>query len=216
MALQVDGPVAYLMADDIEVLNVSDPTRPTLHSVFPVRLRVTDMQMVGDQLYTVNGEELSVYHVERDQASAEIAPSGGSLVNQIKTIEMTVPPDAVDTTAVVSYTGFLAQTQPLTEDQRIVRSFAIDAGQQSPVHLADFAQPYTVELRYNQLQLSAALAQEDTLAVAVRDGDTWTELPPASYNVDTANRRVTLTGTQTREYALVGRSAHTFLPLIGR
>jgi len=175
-----------------------------------------DMQMVGDHLYTVNGEELSVYHIERDQASAEIAPSGGSLVNQIKTIEMTIPPDAVGTTAVVSYTGFLPQTQPLTEDQRIVRNFAIDAGQQSDIQLADFAQPYTIELRYNQRQLGAALAQESTLGVVVRDGDTWTELPSTSYTVDTANDRVILTGTQAREYALVGRSAHTFLPLMGR
>ena len=66
------------------------------------------------------------------------------------------------------------------------------------------------------LLCSAALAQESTLGVAVRDGDTWVDLPPKSYTVDTVNNRVILTGTQAREYALVGRSAHMFLPLVGR
>jgi hypothetical protein len=101
----------------------------------------------------------------------------------------------------------------LADDRRIVRDFEIDAhhlGAQVDI----FAQPYTLDLRYTQRQLGAALALESTIGVVTREGNAWVDVPLASYTVDTANNRVILTGTQAREYALVGRSAHTFLPLM--
>jgi hypothetical protein len=216
LALQVDGPIAYLMSSDIEILNVSDPSRPTLHSTYPTPGYVFDMQIVDDRIYVAEGAGLSILRTVPDQASAEVASIGGNLTNKINTMSMTVPPDSVDVTTVVSYTGFLAPTQPIGTDTGVVRSFEIDARRQGGAPMADFTRPYTIELRYNQLQLAAALAQESTLGVVAWDGDAWAELPAGSYSVDTANDRVTLTGTQAREYALVGRSAHTFLPLMSR
>jgi hypothetical protein len=216
LALQVDGPIAYLMANDIEILNVSDPTRPTLHSTYPTPGYVFDMQIVDDRIYVAEASGLSILRTVPDQASTEVGSIGGSLTNKINTMTMTVPPDSVDATIVVSYTGFLAPTQPIGADRGVVRSFQIYAQRQGGAPVVDFTQPYTLELRYTPRQLGAALAQESTLGVVARDGDGWVELPSTSYTVDTANDRVTLTGTEPREYALVGRSAHIFLPLMGR
>jgi hypothetical protein len=216
LALHVDGAIAYLMTDDVELLNLTNLSNPRPYATYPTPGYALDLQTVGDQIYVADGSGLTILRVERDQASAEIAPSGGSLANKIQTAAVTIPPNAVVSTVVVSYTGFVAPTQPLPDDRRIVRDFDIDAQLQMGANLADFAQPYTIDLRYTPHQLGAALAQENTLGMVVREGDTWVELPPASYTVDTANNRVMLTGTQAREYALVGRSAHTFLPLIGR
>lgn len=216
LALHVDGAIAYIMGDDIELLNLTDLSNPKLYATYPTPGYVLDMQTVGDQIYVADGTGLTILQVERDQASAEIAPSGGRLANKIQTAAISLPANAVDSTVVVSYTGYVAPTQPLPDQRKIVRDFEIDAQRQTGAQIDDFAQPYTIELRYTPRQLGAALAQESTLGVVAWDGAAWAELPASSYSVDTANDRVTLTGTQAREYALVGRSAHTFLPLMSR
>jgi hypothetical protein len=165
-----------------------------------------------------NGLRVLRLHTELLPITATITPAGGSLTTYDGGLSLSVPAGAVTSTTLITYTGQLLPTHPMSPKRGVVRSFTIAAQTSTGLPLTQLAQPATLVLSYTDaLVTDTMISDERTLNLMAWNGQAWTDLLPCnSCTLDSQNNRVTVTTNMLTEFVLVGDRHAYFLPLIVR
>jgi hypothetical protein len=148
--------------------------------------------------------------------------STGNLTSEGGTIEgdgirISFPAGAVNGNTTILYSPQNAPNHAVPAGQGVIRAFRFEAKSASGQPVTQFAQPYTMQISYDDQLLAAAGVQDpSTLTLVYWNGSAWVNMFPCQgCSVDTTNKVITVVADHFTEFALLGKSStHTiFLPL---
>jgi hypothetical protein len=175
----------------------------------------------GELLYVAGAEGgLQVRRIRRDllPATAIVASTGGTLTTIDGSMTLTVAPNTLSSTLLLTYTGLLTPTQPMT-NVTVLRSFVLEGRTGSDAPIARFSPSLSLTLRYSNTQEMTLNRQGTAMQLVRWDGTSWQLLPScATCSSSGAGSQLTVLLDRLGEFALVNGPVvaprrNLFLPL---
>jgi hypothetical protein len=216
--IQLDGDLAYLVGADVQILSLRDPVHPQLLASYPLPAYASKLIVADNVLCPLSVREGARFfriHKELLPFSFAVTPSGGQADSFDQALHIQFAPASVTTTITVSYTGLLTASQPLTDSDRLVRSFRLETDSATQAAHTTFDQPYTISITYTDSAVfGSGIIDETSLNVVFWDGSTWQPLfPCAECKHDTQRNQIVVQANALGEFALVGDKAPYSLSL---
>ena len=225
LAVRIAGDRAYVgglvdgLVAEIWIIDISDPANPTLLATYDLPSQASSMVIAGDLMYVAGGGAgLLVLRFQDSLPQSGVVGANGGMLDFGNTLALSFPSGAVTSPVTVTYSLLTQPTHELPGDQRVLRSFTLEARDGNGTLVTQFAQPYTLVISYTDEQLAVLGIAEADLNLAFWDGSAWVNvLPCVGCGVDTVNNRLIVVLDHFTEFALVGSSRKkTLLPIARR
>ena len=215
-SVAVAGYMAYVGGwQGLHVVNVADPRRPQEVGVYGTSYDVLCTAVAGHAVYAANYYDgvLALRVLGRDQVRATIPPAGGGLTSSLGDTNFVFPAGAFTETVTLTYRHLWARSH-VDARYGIRHAFDLGALYTATGQVAQLAsgQVYTVAVHYTDAEQGPAI--ESTLALYGWDGSAWAREP--SSRVDVRSNLVTAAPTHLSEWAVLGETRWTYLPVIWR